>query len=148
MGRLEFPAQARIALDTSVIIYSVEKVQPYFDLLAPIWQSAKQGKYTLYGSELLLLEVLVKPLQNSDAVLESAFRQLLTNSRELSLLPISRAVLESAGKLRAEHGIKTPDAIHLATAILAGCSFVVTNDSAWRKAAGISVVVLDDYLSG
>ncbi len=146
MGRLEFPPQARIALDTSVVIYSVEKVQPYFDLLAPMWLNAKQGKYALYGSEILLLEVLVKPLQHSDTVLENAFRQLLTNSRELSLLPISRAVLESASKLRAEHGIKTPDAIHLATALLAGCSFVVTNDSAWRKAAGINVAVLDDFL--
>jgi len=85
MGGLEFPQQSRIALDTSVIIYSVEKVQPYFDLLIPLWLGAKQG-------------------------------------------------------------IKTPDAIHLATAMLAGCNFVLTNDSAWRKASGVSVAVLDDYL--
>lgn len=146
MGRLEFPPQARIALDTSVIIYSVEKIQPYFDLLTPLWLGAQQGKYVLYGSELLLLEVLVKPFQHQDMVLETAFRLLLTNSRELSLLPLSRSVLERAGRLRAEHGIKTPDAIHLATALLTECSFVVTNDSAWRKVSGVTIAVLDDYL--
>ena len=146
MGRLEFPPQSRIALDTSAVIYSVEKVQPYFDLLIPLWLGAQQGKYALCGSELLLLEVLVKPFQRRDLVLESAFRQLLTNSRELSLLPVSRAVLDNAARLRAEQGIKTPDAIHLATAMLAGCNFVLTNDSAWRKASSISVAVLDDYL--
>ena len=146
MGRLEFPPQARIALDTSAIIYSVEKVQPYFELLTPLWLGAQQGKYVLYGSELLLLEVLVKPFQRQDLVLETAFRQLLTNSRELSLLPLSRTVSERAGRLRAEHGIKTPDAIHLATALLAGCNFVVTNDSAWRKVASINVTLLDDHL--
>lgn len=148
MGRLEFPQQTRIALDTSVVIYSVEKVQPYSDLLAPMWQDVKEGKYILFGSELLLLEALVRPLQRSDAVLENAFRQLLTNSRELTLLPISRSVLESAARLRAEYGLKTPDAIHLTTALLAGCDFVVTNDSAWRKVAGINVAVLDDFLPG
>lgn len=79
MGRLKLPQQARIALDTSPIIYSVEKVQPYFDLLAPMWQQAKQGSFVLYGSELLLLEVLVKPIQQRDLLLETAFRQLLTN---------------------------------------------------------------------
>lgn len=146
MGRLEFLQGVRIALDTSVIIYSVEKVQPYFDLLTPLWLGAQRGKYALYGSELLLLEVLVKPFQRRDWVLEGAFRQLLTNSHELSLLPISRAVLDRAARLRVEHGIKTPDAIHLATALLAGCNIVLTNDSAWRKASSISVAVLDDYL--
>lgn len=100
----------------------------------------------LYGSELLLLEVLVKPIQRHDLLLETAFRQLLTETRELSLLPITRAVLDSAGRLRAEYGARTPDAIHLATALLAGCSFVVTNDIAWRRVPEINVVVLDDYL--
>lgn len=146
MGKLEFPQQARIALDTSVIIYSVEKVQPYFELLTPLWLGSNQGRYILYGSELLLLEVLVKPFQRQDLELERAFRRLLTNSRDLSLVPLSRTVLERAGRIRAEHGIKTPDAIHLATALLAECSYVVTNDSAWRKVAGIHVTVLDDYL--
>lgn len=146
MGRLDFPQNARIALDASVIIYSVEKVQPYFALLAQLWQGAKQGGFVLYGSELLLLEVLVKPIQRHDLLLETAFRQLLTETRELSLLPITRAVLDSAGRLRAEYGARTPDAIHLATALLAGCSFVVTNDIAWRRVPEINVVVLDDYL--
>jgi predicted nucleic acid-binding protein len=49
--------------------------------------------------------------------------------------------------MRAEQGIKTPDAIHLATALLAGCNIVVTNDSAWRKVRRAMIVaVLDDYL--
>jgi hypothetical protein len=102
MGRLKLPQQGRIALDASIIIYSVEKVQPYFDLLSELWQGARQGRYLLFGSELLLLETLVKPIQRGDYVLETAFRQLLTNSRELSLLPITRAVLENASRMRAQ----------------------------------------------
>jgi predicted nucleic acid-binding protein len=147
MGYLSFPAQAKIALDTSAIIYSVEKIQPYFDLLAPMWQDARQNRLFLYGSELLLLEAIVKPIQLNDLVLEKAFRQLLTHSRDIVLLPITPAVLENAGRLRALFRIKTPDAIHLSAALMAGCDYIVTNDLSWHKVPGIRTIVLDDYLS-
>jgi predicted nucleic acid-binding protein len=146
MGRLVFPPHARVALDTSALIYSVEKIAPYFELLAPLWQSAKQNQIQLFGSELLLLETLVKPIQQGDLILESALRNLLTNSREFSLLPITRVVLDAACLLRVQHRIRTPDAIHLATAQLAKCDHVLTNDTDWRRVTSLNVVLLDDYL--
>jgi predicted nucleic acid-binding protein len=42
-------------------------------------------------------------------------------------------------ELRAQFGFKTPDAIHLATGLLAGCDLFVTGDQAWSW-AGITVV--------
>jgi len=42
-------------------------------------------------------------------------------------------------ELRAQFGFKTPDAIHLATGLLAGCDLFVTGDQAWSR-AGITVV--------
>ena len=38
----------------------------------------------------------------------------------LQLLPVGKEVTEIAGDLRAAHEIRTPDALHLATAIHAG----------------------------
>jgi predicted nucleic acid-binding protein len=142
MGRLALPAQSRIALDASVVIYSVEKIQPYYDWLAPLWQGAKQGQYSLFGSDLLLLEVLVRPIQAGDHLLETAFRQLLTRSKEVTLVPISHAVLEHATRLRAQHRLKTPDAIHIASAVSAGCTFIVTNDAQWQRVPDVPVVLL------
>ena len=52
---------------------------------------------------------------------------------------ISSAVLEKAIDLRIQHGLKTPDAIHIATGMLAGCSIFLTRDQAWAK-TGMSVV--------
>ena len=35
MGTLTLPSSGHIYLDTSAIIYSVERIEPYFTLLAP-----------------------------------------------------------------------------------------------------------------
>ena len=44
-------------------------------------------------------------------------------------------VFDLATELRAEHGIKTPDALHLAAAIHGGCDALWTNDKRLARAA-------------
>jgi predicted nucleic acid-binding protein len=92
------------------------------------------------------LETLVKPVQSSDKLLEAAFRELLTDSQEVQLVPITLPVLEQAIHLRATTRLKTPDAIHAATALQHGCELLVTNDPVFRRVIGLSVVVLKEWL--
>jgi predicted nucleic acid-binding protein len=148
MGLLTLPQGSLVFIDANVVIYSVEKIEPYRSLLQPMWEAAKAGEIALIGSELLLLETLVKPLHDQDVQLESIFRNLLLASNELRLIPIDRLVLESAARLRATVGIKTPDAIHAATALLAGTTLFVTNDLTLRRVPGLSVTVLDEVIAG
>ena len=56
---------------------------------------------------------------------------------------MNRDVFDMATKLRADSSLKTPDALHLATAILAGCSQFWTNDKKLVKAADKSLTVMD-----
>jgi predicted nucleic acid-binding protein len=94
---------------------------------------------TAVTSELTLLEVLTGPRKAGNLFLEATYCVFLTPSPVVQLEPISWAVLEKAIGLRALHGLKTPDSIHIATGLLAGCSHFVTRDQAWSK-AGITVV--------
>ncbi len=146
MGQLTLPESGTIYLDTSPVIYSVEKIVPYVDLMAPVWQSAKSGAIQLVSSQLLLLETLIKPVRDSDSKLESIYRQLLTESKEFQLQPIDLSVLEQAIQLRSEVGLKTPDAIHVATAILAKCDLFVTNDLAFKRVFQLEVSVLNEFI--
>jgi predicted nucleic acid-binding protein len=59
-------------------------------------------------------------------------------------LPITRAIVESAARLRAAHQLKTPDAIHAATALDCGCTLFVTNDAVFRRVPGLTVAVLGE----
>ncbi len=40
--------------------------------------------------------------------------------------------------------LKTPDALHAATALLQGCKLFVTNDGAFRRVAHLPVTVLSE----
>ena len=64
----------------------------------------------------------------------------------MRLVPIARAVLERAAALRAATNLKTPDAIHAATALIEGCTLFVTNDALFRRVPGLNVTVLRDLL--
>ncbi len=142
MGELTLPTSGLVYLDTDVIIYSVEKIEPYWSLLQPMWQAAQSGNFLLVGSELLLLETLVKPIQADDKKLEQLFRQLLLTSVEVQLYPINLPILEQAIQLRATLNLKSPDAIHAATALSLGCTLFLTNDKVFNRVPGLTVTTL------
>lgn len=55
MGQLTLPASGSVYIDADAVIYSVEKIEPYWTLLQPMWAAAKAGQFAIIGSELLLL---------------------------------------------------------------------------------------------
>ena len=76
MGPLTLPAGGSVYVDANAIIYSVERIEPYRGLLAPMWQEARAGRFTLASSELVVLETLIKPLREGNARLEMLFRSI------------------------------------------------------------------------
>lgn len=77
MGQLKFPLFSKVYLDTSPIIYSVEKHVDYWQLLTTLWQSLKAGEIEVYTSELTLLETLVQLIKQNNQKLISACRAFL-----------------------------------------------------------------------
>ena len=145
MGRLTLPSTGPVYLDASGFIYSVERIEPYRTLLEPMWLQAQTGQFRILSSELVVLETLVKPLREGDTVVELLFRSLFEAS-EVRLIPATRPLWEEAARLRAETGLKTPDALHAAAALHAGCTILITNDDDFRRLKELPVVVLDDLL--
>jgi predicted nucleic acid-binding protein len=145
VGPLKLPPHGAIYLDTSAIIYSVERNEPYFSLLAPAWQQAEAGQFVVVSSELAIAETLVRPIREANSDLVAAFLAVFA-APEVDLTPTTRQLWEDTARLRAETGLKTPDALHAATALRAGCALFVTNDTDFRRVRGLPVVVLDDLL--
>lgn len=78
-------------------------------------------------SGLTLLEAVVGARKKNDLHAEAEFRRLLAPSASMVVRPIDAAVLERAIDLRIL-GLKTPDAIHIATGMLEGCDVFLTRD--------------------
>ena len=145
MGPLTLPSHGAIYLDTSAIIYSVERNEPYFTLLAPAWRQAEAGQLVVVCSELVIAETLVRPIREGHSDLVAAFLAVFA-APEVGLIPTTRQLWEDTARLRAETGLKTPDALHAATALRAGCALFVTNDTDFRRVQGLPVIVLNDFL--
>ena len=147
MGTITLPTSGSVYVDANVLIYRVEMIEPYLTASMPLWDALDANQQDVVTSELSVLEVLVKPLRLADFVLEGLFTGTLYSTPGLACVPITQSILRMAAQIRADVGLKTPDAIHAATALEMGCVLFVTNDSAFRRVPGLNVAVLNEVIA-
>lgn len=142
MGSLNLPDSGSVYLDTNGFIYSVERIEPYHQLLSPLWNAASSGRFEIVCSEMVLLEALVKPFRVQDGLVIDLYRKLF-RSREVRLIPATAHLWEQAAELRARLvGLKTPDALHAATALDCGSLAFITNDAKYSQVPNLPVELL------
>ena len=139
-------AHQRVALDTSIWIYHLEAHPQYLPLTIKILNAVSKGKCEAIVSELSLLEIMVRPLQLRLQDVADEYETRLTHFPYVQLVPASRQVLFKTAELRAHHGIRTPDAIILATGMTCGATCVITNKKEWNKVDAINVAYLGNFL--
>lgn len=143
MGSLTLPERGTVYLDAQILIYSVERHPRYAERLRALWNAVDEERLRVYSSELTYLETLVLPLRRGDSQLISDYESFLEKAMT-ALLPISRNILLEAARLRASlSSLRTPDALHAASALSAGLDAFLTNDHAFLKVPGLNVVLLD-----
>ena len=134
----------RLGMDTAAIIYFVEANPTRVDQCRAVFREVLNGRIIAFTSLLTLTETLVHPLRNADRVLEEEYRVLLLETDGIISLSVDAPTAHRAADLRARYGLRTPDAIQLATAIGAGCEAFLTNDGGLRRVKEFRVIVLDD----
>jgi predicted nucleic acid-binding protein len=125
----------RVYLDSAPIIYLVEDVAPYTSHLEARLASPDTMQVC---SELSRMECRVKPIRDGEDALLAAFDSYFADVIA-EVFPLSRQVIDQATELRARYGFRTPDAIHLAAAIVANCDLFLTNDQGLDRCAEIAV---------
>jgi uncharacterized protein len=127
--------QQRIYLDSCIAIYLIEDHPVY---KPPIEQALIQyidNEFCV--SPLGKMECLVAPLRRNDQALLHKFEQFFLRP---TMLSISEPLFYQAARLRADYGLKTPDALHLAIALYHGCDQLWTNDDRLSNVARSRVV--------
>lgn len=123
-------------LDTCCLIYLLEDVPPFSARIRKLL--ASNMDVTLCLSPLVRMEVLVKPMMDANAALIADYEDFIAAQQ---WLPIGNAVFESALRLRVQHRLKTPDALHLACAQHHACAEFWTNDERLTQAAASGMLV-------
>lgn len=147
MGSLALPVGGRVYADAQSIIYTVERRSPWLPVLDPLWLAVQAGTVRAATSALSILECLVIPYRRSDTALVTRFEGMFSDPG-VDVEPITEAILRRAARLRAAiPKLRTPDAIHAATALELGVALFVTNDLGFRGVSGLPVAVLADVLA-
>lgn len=130
----------RVYLDSCIVIYLIENATPFSEIARQFL--SVNGDAILCVSPLVRLEVIVKPLRDAALALVSDYEEFLAAQHWLA---IDDSIFDRALQLRARHGLKTPDALHLAAALHHGCTEIWTNDDRLSKAAeSMAINVLAD----
>jgi predicted nucleic acid-binding protein len=136
-----------IFIDTAPIIYYIEAHPQFGPLAKEVVSAFQSGNLSAYSSVITLAEILPKPIERRDEKLAKRFAEFLKHGRNLTMIEISEAIAEAAGKLRGHYSfLKTVDAIQLATALDVGAEAFLTNDVKLQQFNELKVLVLKDYL--
>lgn len=132
----------RVYLDTNIFIYFLDRHESYFDAVLPYIQLLSDGLAIGYTGDAVVAETLYRPYQAGDALRVSQFKEFFSNDEFITVLPHSTRAFELAAEIAPKQGMKLIDALHLATAVLAGCTYILTNDRGFTSIPGIEVIQL------
>ena len=124
----------RLYWDSCIFIYRVQQIAPWHERIAHRLAAAP-APFRLAVTDLTRLECRVLPLRSGDSDMVERFDATFVRP-EILRIACTTAVFDLATDLRARHGIKTPDALHLAAALHGGCDEFWTNDRRLESVAG------------
>lgn len=133
----------RVYFDSCIAIYLVERGEPWFSAIRQVHlpRLAEPGSSVIF-TDLNRLECRTLPLALGRGDILREFDDFFARSG-MQWTPLQTEVFDLATELRARHRVKTPDALHLAAAMMGGCDEFWTNDRRLEQAAGgrLSIVV-------
>ncbi|MCD6398088.1 MAG: PIN domain-containing protein [Spirochaetaceae bacterium] len=131
-----------VGLDTMIFIYSMEARKPYIPFLRSIFNYIEGGFVKGVTSAITLLEILVKPIKDQNITAIKDYKFLLNNFPNLKMVNIDPGIAERGAELRAKYGIRTPDALQVASAIENQATIFISNDNKLKKIKEIGIIAL------
>ncbi|HMK52474.1 MAG TPA: PIN domain-containing protein [Thermodesulfobacteriota bacterium] len=133
----------KIAIDTMIFVYAFEDHPAHASFLRSFFSALEKGEMESVTSSVTITECLTQPYRVKDFALAAQYMALFRNFPHLSVVPVTDDIAERAAFLRASQNLKTPDALQLATALLSGANFFLTNDQSLSSIQDVPILILD-----
>lgn len=132
-----------VAFDTCFFVYYFENHLLYAERVDEIFDVLSGHGISMSISAILLTELLTGPYR--DSRLEAAQQWLdFFQYSGIQVIPLSPKLAVDAAYLRARYALKTPDSIHLATAMGQSSDLFIGNDKSLKKVSEIPMLILSD----
>lgn len=124
----------RILLDTSTLIAFHSPAERAHGLARHLLGRIEDNRDGLRGyySVVSASELLVRPIRSGQPAF-TFMHTFLTDFPNLTALPVDLTVASQAATLRATTNIRLPDALIIASGLLAGCEIIASNDEGWKR---------------
>ena len=145
--RQSLAAADLIALDTMVFSYHLANHPRYTSLTTMILDAVESGQPAGLTTTITLAEILTVPAKAGDRGALQDYEIYLTRFPNLEVVSLDTSLVRETALVRAATGLRTPDAVQIAAACLAGADTIETNDPRWAgRVTAPALLMLDDYL--
>jgi predicted nucleic acid-binding protein len=134
-----------VGVDTSVLIYWIEDHPIYAPMLAPFFSWIDHKTNAAVTSTVTMLEILVRPYRDANTDLVNQFYALLVTHPGIRWIELNLSIADQAARIRAEHNLRTPDAVQAATALQLNATGFLANDALLKRLHGLDVFILNDF---
>ncbi|WXG42356.1 MAG: PIN domain-containing protein [Candidatus Freyarchaeum deiterrae] len=134
----------RVCLDTNVFI-AIKNKENDSQHCERILDAIEDKEIEGVISTITIAETLVGFYWNKEE--KEAEHFLVQILQNYHVLPVDIEVSEKAARLRAQQGIKLPDAVIMATTIITDADYLITKDDALKKKIGIKSLTPQEFAS-
>lgn len=125
-----------VLIDTNIIIYLTDAIQPYADLARGVFRGLEAGNFSALISLVSIAEVVCGPLRKG--MKEPAFRarDYLLNFPNTECAPVDEEAIAAVGldtRVRWDR-LRAVDAVIVASGLVRGVNRFLSNDLRWRGA--------------
>ncbi len=136
---------SRVYFDTNIFIYMLEGSKELSKPIDILQQGIQSQEFSVYSSELVFTEILPPLVRDDKTNIIKLTVSFLSQGSVFNLAPIDRDVSIQAGYLRGQSKMKSPDALHVATALFQKCDIFLTNDKGIKTPTGLERIILSDF---
>ena len=132
----------KVFLDTNPIIYVLEENKEFYDKVEEFLIQNVNADFVT--STVTVAEYFPHPIKEGKQEYVDAFNQFV-ETMDMAMLDISKDIAYKAAEIRAAYqGLKTMDALQLATAVISGCDVFLTNDQQLKQFQELIVVLVNE----
>jgi len=125
---------ARVVLDTNIFLCVINREEPLYQPSKSLLDGIDGGEAAGIVSTITIAELSVGYHMAGDIRGKNQLLMHLTSSPHYEVHPVDASIADLAGMIRADTGLRLPDALIMATGVRANAHLVATYDEELRKA--------------
>ena len=131
-----------VYIDANIFIYFLDGQEPFLSMVTPFLEAVLNGEIIGYTGDAVLAEVMVHPYKFGNLATIDRFKAFFAQEDFLSILTHDSKAFDLASQLSGTKGMKLVDSLHMATALQAGCTYMLTHDKGMKSVDGIRIIRL------